>query len=51
MKEEKKIIAGEKAPTAKSEIEALLEAYKISNPAKYKIKKENGEFDKLLGNK
>ena len=53
MSKDKKIVVGEevKTPTSKSEIEALLEAYKLSNPAKYKIKKENGEFDKLFGAK
>jgi hypothetical protein len=29
------------------EFEALLEAYKLSNPEKYAIKLANGEFDKF----
>jgi len=50
---EKKIVAGEliATPTDKKEILALLEAYEKANPTKYKIKKEKGEFDKLLADK
>jgi hypothetical protein len=53
MSKDKKIVAGEevKTPTDKKEIEALLEAYKKVNPAKYETKKANGEFDKLFGAK
>lgn len=45
---------GDKEPTKKdkkSEIEELLEAYKLQNPKKYKIKKDRGEFDKYLKGK
>ena len=37
-----------KTLASKTEAEALLEAYKKSNPEKYEIKKAAGEFDKLL---
>lgn len=45
-----KIVAGEVnlSPATREQAEALIEAYAKSNPDKYKIKLENGEFNKLL---
>ena len=34
-------------PTTREDVDALLEAYKEVNPAKYKTKEANGEFEKL----
>lgn len=34
--------------TQKAELEAIIEAYKLKNPAKYAAKLASGEFDKKL---
>jgi hypothetical protein len=34
-----------------STVEQLMEAYKLQNPAKFKLKMEAGEFDAMLAKK
>ena len=45
---EKKVIdvIRQKPPLTPEEFDALLEDYKIQNPAKYAVKVANGEFDR-----